>query len=86
MAHNNSTPASVLTAPISQSKLLVGTTLITDKNKQVTRESASYSNDYTVAPITGQIRNKNRAARKLAAKTKRSLRNKDGRKQKRRNG
>jgi hypothetical protein len=80
MAHNNKTPASVLTAPISVTKLLVGTEVITnEEGKQIgERIINSLPVEYDVNHNTGEIHNKKRVARKLAAKAKRARRNKKG--------
>jgi hypothetical protein len=93
MAHNNKTPASILTAPLQVVRTLVShtPTKIEDPDTHevvgMKMVPQTHSQDYIINPLTGEARNENRSsgARRARALSKRLFRNKGGRKQKRHN-
>jgi hypothetical protein len=78
MAHNNSTPAAIITAPVSVPKPIVTHTPVVDEKGKETGAIAHGNHTTTgqTDPVTGVYRNPQRAERKARAALKRRRRNK----------
>jgi hypothetical protein len=83
MAHNNSTPGSIITAPTVTVRPVVSHVLEKDEETDtVQRTTTVAANQGEIDQVTGVYTNPARKVRKAAAASKRARRNKGGRKQK----
>jgi hypothetical protein len=75
MAHNNNTPANIITAPLQTTFLVAGVQHETNKKGEIVHSEAVATGGYKVNSLTGQITNpKKRAAKNRRAAEKRVAR------------